>query len=112
MDHKRALKNTKRLSLRRLSAIVGVSIGAPVLAGALIVLVFGGAILNRYVKGKAERAFADAHPGSALRIGKLGYSIFTNRLVAQSVTLSALNSTLKVVRISRSPTLVRSARWI
>lgn len=107
MDHKRALKNTKRLSLRRLSAIAGVSIGAPILVGALILLVFGGAILNRYVKGKAERAFSTAHPGSALRIGKLGYSIFTNRLVAQSVTLSATNSTLNAGRISLS-----GVRWV
>jgi hypothetical protein len=106
MDHKRSLKNTKRLSLRRLSAVVGVSIGAPVLVGALIFLVFGGAILNRYVKGKAERAFAAAYTGSALRIGKLGYSIFTNRLVAQSVTLSATNSTLNAGRVS-----LTGVRW-
>ncbi len=69
-------------------------------------LVFGGAILNRYGKEKAERAFAEAHPGSALRIGELDYAVGANRLVAQSVTLSATNTTLKVGRIS-----LTGVRW-
>jgi hypothetical protein len=97
--HKRAAKNSRRLSLRRLSAYVGASLGALVLAVAVLILVFGGAILNRYGK-KAERAFAEAHPGSVLRIGELHYAVGANRLVAQSVTLGAPNTTLKVDRIS------------
>ena len=83
------MKNSRRLSLRRLSAYVGLCLGAVVLAVAVLILVFGGAILNGYGKGKVERAFAKAHPGCALRIGKLDYSVGANRLVAQSVTLSA-----------------------
>ena len=104
--HKRAVKNSRKLSLRRLSAYVGASLGALVLAVAVLILVFGGAILNRYGKGKAERAFAEAHPGYALRIGELDYSVGANRLVAQSVTLSATNTTLKVGRIS-----LTGVRW-
>ena len=98
--HKRAVKNSRRLSLRRLSAYVGASLGAVVLAVAVFLLVFGGAILNGYGKGKAERAFAKAHPGCALRIGKLHYVAGANHLVAQSVTVSATNTTLKTGRIS------------
>ena len=79
---------------------MGASLGALVLAVAVLILVFGGAILNRYGKGKAERAFAEAHPGYVLRIGKLDYAVGANRLVAQSVTLSATNTTLKAGRIS------------
>jgi hypothetical protein len=67
---------------------------------------FGGAILNGYGKRKAERAFAVAHPGYALRIGQLDYSVGANRLVAQSVTLSATNTTLKAGRIS-----LTGVRW-
>ena len=104
--HKRAVKDGRRLSLRRLSAYVGASLGALVIAVAVLVLVFGGAILNRYGKEKAERAFAEAHPGYALRIGELDYAVVANRLVAQSVTLSATNSTLKVGRIS-----LTGVRW-
>ena len=71
-----------------------------VLAVAVLILVFGSAILNRYGKEKAMRAFGEAHPGYALRIGDLNYSIGANRLVADSVTLSATNTTFKVGRIS------------
>ena len=104
--HQRGVKHGRKLSLRRLSACIGLSLGALVLAVAVLILVFGGAILNRYGKGKAERAFAEAHPGYALRIGELDYAVGANRLVAQSVTLSATNTTLKVGRIS-----LTGVRW-
>jgi hypothetical protein len=102
----RAVKRGRKLSLRRLSAYVGLSLGALVLAAVVLILVFGGAILNGYGKRRAERAFAVAHPGYALRIGQLDYSVGANRLVAQSVTLSATNTTLKVGRIS-----LTGVRW-
>jgi hypothetical protein len=105
--HKRAVKqHGRKLSLRRLSACVGASLGALVLAVAVVIFLFSGAILNRYVKGKAERAFAEAHPGYALRIGELDYAVGANRLVAQSVTLSATNTTLQAGRIS-----LTGVRW-
>jgi len=104
--HKGAVKNSRRLSLRRLSLYVGASLGAGVLVVAVFLLVFGGAILNGYGKGKVERAFAKAHPGSMLRIGQLDYSVGANRLVAQSVTLSATNTTLKTGRIT-----LTGVRW-
>jgi hypothetical protein len=85
---------------------VGASLVALVLGVAVLVFVFGGAILNGYGKRKAERAFAEAHPGSALRIGQLDYSVGANRLVAQSVTLSATNTTFKAGRIS-----LMGVRW-
>jgi hypothetical protein len=98
--HQRAVKHGRKLSLWRLSAWVGASLGALVLAGAVLIFLFGGAILDSYGKRKAEREFAEAHPGCALRIGELDYAVGANRLVAQSVTLSATNTTLKVGRIS------------
>jgi hypothetical protein len=104
--HGRAVKNRRSLSLPRLSAYVGLCFGAVVLAVAVLILLFGGAILNGYGKRKMERAVAEAHSGYALRIGKLEYTVGTNRLVAQSVTLSATNSTLKVGRIS-----LTGVRW-
>jgi len=94
------VKHSRRLSLRRLSACVGVSLGVLLIAVAAVILVFGGAILNGYGKRKVERAFAEVHPGSVLRIGTLEYSSGANRLVAQSVTLVATNTTLKIDRIS------------
>ncbi len=95
-----AVKKSRKPSLRKLSAYVGLSVGALVLAGAVLILFFGDAILNHYGREKSERAFAEAHPGYALRIGELAYMVAANRLVAQSVTLVATNTTLKVGRIS------------
>jgi hypothetical protein len=99
-------KSSRRLSLRRLAVCVGASFGALVLAVAVLSFVFGGAVLNRYGKAKAERAFGAARPGYALRLGELDYAVGANRLVAQSVTLSATNATLKTGRIS-----LTGVRW-
>ena len=100
------MKNSRSLSLPRLSAYVGVCLGAVVVAVAVLILMFGGAILNGYGKRKMERAFAGAHPGYALRIGQLDYAVGANRLVAQSVTASVTDSTLKIGRIS-----LTGVRW-
>ena len=100
------MKNDRRLSLRKLLARVGLCLGAVVLAAAVFILIFGGMILNRYGKGKMERAYAKAHPGGALHIGKFDYSVGADRLVAQTVTLSAPNMFLKADRIS-----LTGARW-
>jgi hypothetical protein len=62
----------------------------------MVIFMFGKGILNGYGKGKIERAFAKACPGYALRIGRLDYAVGLDRLVAQSVTLSATNATLKI----------------
>jgi len=94
------LKHSRKLSLWRFSACAGLCLGAVILAVAVLILMSGGAVLNGYGKGKIERALAKAHPGYALRIGELDYSVVANRLVAQSVTLIATNTMLKVGRIS------------
>jgi hypothetical protein len=104
--HQRDVKHGRKPSLRRLSACIGLSLGALVLTVAVLIFLFSGAILNRYVKGKAERAFAEAHPGCALRIGELDYAVGANCLVAQSITLSATNTTLKIGRTS-----LTGVRW-
>jgi len=106
MDYQQASKKSSGWPLRRLSAYVGASLGALVFAVAVLMFAFGGAILDGYGKGKIELAFAEAHPGSGLRIGGLAYSVGVNRLVAQSVTLSTTNTTLKVGRVS-----LTGVRW-
>ncbi len=100
------VKNSRRLSLRRAAAYAGLCLGAVVIAVAVFILMFGDMILNGYGKGKVERAFAKAHPGCALHIGKLDYSVGADLLVAEVVTLSAPTMTLKVDRIS-----LTGARW-
>lgn len=111
MSNRFSLKNIiRKLAVKkpsRLSLYVGLCLGAVILTGAAFIFMFGGDIINSYVKGKAERAFDIAYPGSALRIGKLDYSLGDNRLVAQSVILNTRNSTFKSGRIS-----VTGVRWL
>ena len=94
-----AVKNCRRLSLRRLTVLAGACLCVLVLAGAVIILVFGGAILNSYGKNKAERAFVKAHPGSVLRIGELHYSLGANRVTRLTLPcgLWMINSWKRVV---------------
>jgi len=94
------------LSPGRLSAYVGLCLGAAVLVVAALTLLLGDHILNAYGKGKIERAFDRAYPGRALRIGELDYSIGANRLTARSVELNTTNSTLRAGRIS-----LTGVRW-
>ena len=96
---------------RRPLTYVGASIGAVVFAVSVLIFTFRGAILNGYGKGKIERAFAKAHPGFALRIGELDYSVGADRLIAQSVTLRATNTTLKIGRISLTGVHWAQAIW-
>lgn len=70
------------------------------LAVAALNLLFGGAILNTYGKGRLERAFAQAYPGSTLQVGRLEYTMGTDRLMAQTLTIHGAASTLKAGRIS------------
>ncbi len=104
--HETTVKQGSKLSVRRLSAYVGLCLGAIIFAVAVLIFGFGGAILNGYGKGKAERAFAQAYPGCALQIGELDFSLGGNRLVAQSITLGATNATLHVGRVT-----VTGVRW-
>jgi hypothetical protein len=86
---------------------MGLGLGATLLAVAVFILIFGGTILNGYGKRKVECAFAAAHPGSVLQIGKLDYAVGADRLVAQSVTLRAASTTLKIGEIS-----LTGVRWV
>lgn len=95
-----------KLSLQRLLAFVGLGLGLVVLAVAVVLLMFGQAILNGYGKGKIERAFAAACPGYSLRIAGLDYAPGADRLTGQSVIVSASNATLRVSRLS-----LTGVRW-
>ena len=105
-SHTPAVKKRRKRSLPRLSVYVSLSLGALVLTVAALLLLFDNALLNRYGKGEAERAFAKAHPGYVLQIGKLEYAVAANRLIAESVTLSTANATLKI-----GPLSLTGVRW-
>jgi hypothetical protein len=104
--HQRSIQRSLRPSRRRVLIYVGASLGVFVLTIALLFMAFGGAILSRYGKAKAERAYAAAYPGSTLRIGELEYALRANRLIARRVTVSAADRTLEVGQIT-----LTDVRW-
>src|SRR5262249_49401980 len=55
--------------------------------------------LNGYLKTRLEQAFDQTHPGYALRIRKLDYSLRTGRLIATSVTIIGRKSRLSVAQV-------------
>ena len=85
---------------------MAVGLCAAIFAVALLIPCLGGALLNGYIKGKLESAFATAHPGCVLRIGALEYSFGANRLVSKSVTMNTPDSTFAAGRVA-----LAGVRW-
>ena len=105
--NKQAVKKNRSLSLRKLSFHIGISLGAIVLAVALLILVFAGPIINHYGKAKAELAFKETYPGYELKIGELDYTIGANRLIAKSVNIDATNFNFKAGQIK-----LEGVKWL
>jgi hypothetical protein len=87
-------------SRRRLTVYAVAVGGVVVLSVTVFLFIFGGAILSRYGKAKAQTAYAAAYPGSVLRIGELDYALGANRLIAHRVTVSGPNTTLEIDRLT------------
>ncbi|NTV04135.1 DUF748 domain-containing protein [bacterium] len=76
------------------------------LVSTLVVLLFGGAILDGPGKRMLERAYGRAHPGSELRLGGLEYSSDAARLVVTAVSLESPGTKLDIERIT-----LTGVRW-
>ena len=86
----------KNLSKRKFLAYAGIFLGAVILASVVSNFFLTSVILDGYVKGKVERAFTAAHPGYTLRITKLSYSMWDNRIAARSVEIETKDLTFIV----------------
>jgi len=64
-----------------------------VLLCVLAVLLFQDTLVNRFIKPRITKAFADAYPAYSLRIADMNYNILKNRLGFDSVALSAVDGT-------------------
>lgn len=97
----------RRVSRGRRAAYLGGSLAVVVLAVAVVLLAFGDPILNVYGRSRLEGAFAQAHPGWTLRLGELSYATRANRVVAQSIALTATGVKFETGRVS-----LTGARWV
>jgi hypothetical protein len=73
---------------------------------AALAMLSGNLLLNLYARRKLERAFAAAHPGQVLRIGRMDNSWREGRLAAASLLLTTPDSTL-----SMGPIAIHHIRW-
>ena len=75
----------------------------------LTFLFFPDPLVNRFVKPRITRAFAEAYPAYSIRIADMNYSVLKNRFGFDSVALSAVDSTFSS---NMGPFSVSGIRWM
>jgi hypothetical protein len=64
-----------------------------VLLGVLALLLFPDPFVNRFIKPRITKGFAESYPAHSIRIADMHYNVFKNRVVFDSVAMSAVDST-------------------
>jgi hypothetical protein len=92
--------NRGKISSLKIAGYAGIA----VLVCALAVLLFPDAFINKLLKGRITKAFAEAYPAYSIQIAGLHYRMFENRLECDSVALMKIDSTFScsVARFSVS----------
>ena len=93
MRNTQPLTDRRKLSLLKILSNAGIAIGAVVLACALVLFIFIGTYMNRFIKPRITKAFADAYPAYSIRIADMNYSVAKNRFGFDSVGLRAIDGT-------------------
>jgi hypothetical protein len=83
----------QKLSPLKIGSYAVIAIGALALIYVLVSLLFTGTFMNKFIKPRIIKAFADAYPTYSLRIADMNYSIFQNRFGFDSVALRAVDGT-------------------
>jgi hypothetical protein len=76
-------------SLIRIAKFAGIAAGSLLVVFVLVLQIFSDSILNKYVKPRVVKAFAEAYPAYSLHLSDMHYSFFTNRFGFDSVALSS-----------------------
>jgi hypothetical protein len=72
------------------------SVGFAVVVCVLALLLFPGPLVNRFIKPRITKAFAEACPAYSIRIAGMHYSVLKNRFGFDSVALSAVDRTFSI----------------
>jgi len=80
----------------KIASHTGIIIGAIVIICVLAFLFFPGTLINRFIKPRITKAFADAYPAYSIRIADMNYSVVKNRFGFDSVSLSAIDGTFSI----------------
>ena len=80
-------------SLLKIAWYAGFAVGVLVLVSLLALLFFPDPLVNRFIKPRITKAFAEAYPAYSIRIADMNYSALKNRFGFDSVVLRAVDGT-------------------
>ncbi|MBF8296940.1 MAG: hypothetical protein HW389_3485, partial [Bacteroidetes bacterium] len=81
----------RKLSPLKIASYAGFAVGAIVLVCVLALLFFPDPLVNRFIKPRITKAFAEAYPAYSIRIANMNYSVLKNRFGFDSVALSSVD---------------------
>jgi hypothetical protein len=89
-NHRPANRST--LALRKVAAYSSYAVGAFVLVCVLVFLFFPDTFINGYPKNQIIKAFARAYPGYSIRIARMHYNLWKNRVGCDGFALTSIDS--------------------
>jgi hypothetical protein len=92
MPNEQPPTDRRKLSPLKIATYVGIAIGTIMLICVLILLLYPDPLVNRFIKPRITKAFAEAYPAYSMRIADMNYSLLQNRFGFDSVALSAVDS--------------------
>lgn len=99
----------RKFSSLKTASFAGIAVTAGVLVGVLLLLLFPDPIVNGFITPRVSKAVAEAYPAYSIHIGHVSWRIFQNRLVCDSVALSAVDGTFAG---AMGPISVNGIDWI
>lgn len=78
----------RKISPRKFVKTISIIVGTIFLVSILILVLFRDPFINKILKSKIINAFTNAYPEYSLQIGDMNYSIWSNRLECNSITLN------------------------
>jgi len=93
MQNEHPPTDRQKLSPLKVASYAGFALGAIVLVCVLVLLLFSDPLVNRFIKPRITKAFAEAYPAYSIRIADMNYSVFKNRFGFDSVAVSAVDGT-------------------
>ncbi len=93
MQNEHPLPYRRKLSPLKIASYAGFAVGGIVLVCVLALLLFTDPLVNRFIKPRITKAFAEAYPAYSIRIADMNYSVFKNRFGFNSVALRAVDGT-------------------
>jgi hypothetical protein len=93
MENKHPQADRRKLLRLKIVLYAAYAVGAIVLVCALALLLFTDPLVNRFIKPRITKAFAEAYPAYLIRIADMNYSVLKNRFGFDSLALSAVDGT-------------------